>query len=431
MAAEYSDEVIRFNATLDARDLLRRMGYATEAIYVEDGLIRVFCPIHKDQVRRSLVIDSQQRTFRCQYTQCPAHRGGLLITLFAMHGQIDVEEAVKRLRGEGVENEEKPLLEQAAQLIEAQNYAEALPLLLKARELNPSNTITRCKLASLYLEMGDKDKGQKEYLSAAEDYGVRGELDKTLSIYNLLIILAPQDIVVHKQLAYLFSRLGRPVEAAEHLKWAVDQFLAHDHLDEAANMCEQMAVLTPNEPLVHSLLADILVRFGSLDQAIGEYETATRLLVDRGEWQMARETAIKGLRFGPGHAGLLGLKGQIDTQLAGQGAAAMGAAEPAPEDDFSQWIASLEEEIDKPVETRLESVQISPDDARVLMCRAQLETIEDLKLSSMNVFLRDMFQDVRKNYDQGVMSPQELRVIKEFYRAFCIAYEQIRRERGL
>jgi len=27
-----------------------------------------------------------------------------------------------------------------------------------------------------------------------------------------------------------------------------------------------------------------------------------------------------------------------------------------------------------------------------------------------------------------VMSPSELRVVKEFYRAFCVAFEQIRRE---
>jgi len=41
---------LNFNASLDAVELLTKMGYTAEAIYQEDELIRVFCPIHKDQI---------------------------------------------------------------------------------------------------------------------------------------------------------------------------------------------------------------------------------------------------------------------------------------------------------------------------------------------------------------------------------------------
>ena len=436
MPFTYSPQAIEFNGRLDARELLKQMGYADEAIYAEGSNIRVFCPIHKDQVRRSLLIDANERTFRCQYMQCPAREGGLLLGLYAMYAKIDVEEALQRLSAGVDQDTETASLNQAAKLIEAGRYAEAMPILQSAMKTNPTNTITRCKLASLYLETGERDKGHREYLAAAEDYGVKGELAKTLSIYNLLIILAPQDIRVRQQMAYLFSRMGRNQDAAEHLKWAVDQYLAGHRVTEAIDACAQMLSLTPGEPGIHSLMADLLVQKGQPAQAAISYEAAARLLMEQGNLEEAFQAAERGHLQMPSSSSLSELFGQIKTKRSQQTTTLKKeeAPEAASEDetDFADWIASLEDEIEKSAGERMESIQISPNDVRVLMCRAQLEDILDSsKLRSMDNFLRDMFQDVKRNFEAGAMPPEEMRVIKEFYRAFCIAFEQIKRERGL
>ncbi|MCX7044447.1 MAG: tetratricopeptide repeat protein [Candidatus Sumerlaeota bacterium] len=436
MPFSYSQQAVEFNTRLDARDLLKQIGYADEAIYAEGNTIRVFCPIHKDQVRRSLLIDLSERTFRCQFMHCPAREGGLLLGLYAMYAQVDIDEAIKRLSEGHDQDSETAALNQAAKMIESLRYAEALPILQSAMRKNPTNTITRCKLASAYLEMSEREKGYREYLAAAEDYGVKGELDKTMSIYNLLVILSPQDIKVRQQMAYMFSRMGRGEDAAEQLKWAVDQYLTEHRLDEAMEACAQMLTLTPSEPRVHGLLADLQVQKGELAQAAASYEAAGRLLMERNRIEEALQSVERGLNAVPSSGPLQSLLEQINTRSARPAAPAPKTAatetSQANEDDFAEWISSLEEEIEKSVGERMETVQISPTDARVLMCRTQLQDIYDKgKLRSMEDFLCDMFQDVKRNFEAGGMSHEEMRVIKEFYRAFCIAFEQIKRERGL
>jgi hypothetical protein len=39
-----------------------------------------------------------------------------------------------------------------------------------------------------------------------------------------------------------------------------------------------------------------------------------------------------------------------------------------------------------------------------------------------------MFTDVRKTYEDGLLSEWEMRTIKDFYKAFCVAVDQYRRQ---
>lgn len=426
----YTQEQIHFNSELDARATLDMLGYSGDAVVEEGGYLRAFCPIHKDQVRRSLVLDAAERTFRCQYTPCPAHKGGLLIDLVAMYTGLSLQETLEYLREGAQKDDESLAIETADRLIEEGRYAEGLSYLEQARSLNPANTITRCKLASLYLEMGKSRMGKQEYMEAAADYAVKGELDTTLGIYNLLVILSPADLEVRKRMAYLFSRLGRPKDAAEHLKWVVDQYLAEGRIDEAATMCERMTALAPDEPVVRLMLADILVEYGSASQAAPEYEAAVERLVGQGQYSRAAEVVEKALTYLPEHEGLRGLRDMIDAQPSSRlrRVESEGGA-PEEDGDFNDWIASLEDVIERPTTSPEESAEISSEDARVALCRHQLEALDDGKMESMERFIRDMYADVRDGFESGAMSKAELRVIKEFYKAFCVAFEQIKRER--
>lgn len=436
MQSSYSPEQIEFNSALDALDLFRRMGYTDKSVYRDGNMLRVFCPIHKDQVRRSMIVDPAEHTFRCQYKSCPGYEGGLLLELFAMYSDIGIDKAMEHLRNESGDGEETEVLVRAEKLVEERDNDEALKLLNSARSLNPTNTITRCRLASLYLEMGDRLKGQNEYLAAAEDFAVKGELDKTLSIYNILIILAPNDIKVRRQLAFLFSRLGRPSDAAEHLKWAVDQHLARDEIDQAAGFCQEVTELTPDSPEPHRMLADIRVSHGSIESAMPSYQKAASLFLRHGEIEDAREIVANALRYVPGNPGMKELRDRLnaidesDEPPAPHADAVLNKDEAQQQDDFLDWIGSLEEEIEKPLPPKelLDSVEIAPEDARVLMCRSQLEDLSPDKMLSMERFLRDMFSDVKKSYENGIMSSPELRCVKEFYKAFCIAFEQTKRK---
>ena len=48
----FSEEELAVNASLDAWDLLVKMGFQESSLYREGNTIRLFCPLHKDQIRR-------------------------------------------------------------------------------------------------------------------------------------------------------------------------------------------------------------------------------------------------------------------------------------------------------------------------------------------------------------------------------------------
>src|SRR5690606_20823649 len=159
-------------------------------------------------------------------------------------------------------------------------HEEALPYLEQAVQLDPRNEVTRCKLAALLLELGRKDDAYREYMGAAESYAVRGELEKTLSIYNILIILQPGAVKARKELAFLFSRMGRPDAAAEQRKWVADVSMKYGQARGAQEAISSMLELEPNNGMSHYRLAQIHKEPGKPGPAADELEKAAALLLE-------------------------------------------------------------------------------------------------------------------------------------------------------
>ena len=208
----FSEEELAFNDSLDAWEFLLRMGFQEHQLVREGNTIRLFCPLHKDHIRRSLVIYTDKNQFRCQYQHCTGHKGGNLLEFYSLYTGVDPSEAMHHIMNASAGGAGN-LIEQADKLIQEGCLVEALPILQKAVQADPDNEISRCRLAALYLELGDRDSGYTEYMKAAEHFGVRGDLDKMLNIYNILVIITPDDVAVRKQLATLYSRLKRAEDA--------------------------------------------------------------------------------------------------------------------------------------------------------------------------------------------------------------------------
>lgn len=80
---------------LDAETVLTRIGYKLDSLRQNGIELRTFCPIHKEELIRSLCIDTSQRTFRCGYNRCPGSRGGNLFDLYVLATGKARDEAVK------------------------------------------------------------------------------------------------------------------------------------------------------------------------------------------------------------------------------------------------------------------------------------------------------------------------------------------------
>ncbi|AXA36827.1 MAG: hypothetical protein D6691_04595 [Candidatus Hydrogenedentota bacterium] len=489
----FSPEEKEFNASLNAWELLLKMGFHENALYREGNTIRLFCPLHKDQIRRSLIIYTDSNTFKCQYTGCEGHKGGNLLEFYAAYMGCDVSEAMARIAHQGESTAD--FVERAERLILQGQLVEALPLLQKAVQLDPKNEITRCRLAALYLELGDKEAGYREYLQAAEHYGVRGEFDKMLHIYNILLIIRPDDIKVRKQLSYLFSRLKREDEAIAQLKWVVDRHVRKGQLQDAIDMCKRMIELAPEYPDSHRILGEIYLRLGSTFEAIEELTTATRHYIRENNLKKAKETVDLGLRYAPGNAGLKDLKARIEKAIELQ--AMVQEAKDERELAFEAWLSELKravgvaEEEPSPAAATAASAEraaaeaptaeapqtqpvgtesgaghpklsgtilqgtftslaaapptrppteekppamplpkLSPADPRILFFKDNLMDRTQEELESLRRHLVNMFEEVQAGVQEGFCSEFEARVIREFYAAFCIALDAIRSKSG-
>lgn len=483
---ELKDSDYSFNASLDPFMVLKKMGFTENSIYQEGDIVRVHCPIHKDLVRKSLIIDVAEKTFKCQYANCEAHSGGLLIELVALYYDCDVREVSKALFGQ--EDKASDLLFRGEMFINQGRHNDALPYLEQACDLDPRNEITRCKLAALYLELNRKDDAYREYLQAAESYAVRGELDKTLSIYNILIMLQPGAVKARKELAFLFSRMGRPDAAADQLKWVVDFYMKYNQVKGAQEACEQILELDPTNAMGHILYAKLLNAAGKRVPAMQSYETGAKRLLEMEDFSFATAVLEEAVSLAPGNPRLKEMLGEakakrdasrspltesakremaqgeeqafidwlneVDTKLAlgeepdaetlqrtvsrltpipvrgksGTTPVPVSASKPEPVEDIPLFNEMQEAVGGGTAEPRQnDTTEITSDDRRVAMCLSDMKELDNNQIEAMRQQLISMFTDVRKTYEDGHLSEWEMRTIKEFYKAFCVAVDVHRR----
>ncbi len=520
----FTEEELAVNASLDAWDLLVKMGFQESSLYREGNTIRLFCPLHKDQIRRSMIIYTDRNTFKCQYTNCEGHRGGNLLEFYSMYMGIDIPEVVDHIRNTGTS--ETDMVERADKMIQEGSLVEALPLLQKAVQLEPDNEITRCRLAALYLELGDKDNGYREYMTAAEQFGVRGELDKTLNIYNILVIISPDDVKVRKQLSYLFSRLKREDEAVSQLKWVVDKHVRKGELKDAENVCKKMIELCPEYPESHRTLGEVYLKQGNYFDAVEELRTATTHFIRQNNLKKARETVDQGLRYTPGNPAMKELRARIEKAIElqeasqeahdereveyehwlhdlkasvglseedesagadapsaattnpnataipkprnlgkspstgslprlggglgrpagglgrpagslGRPAGAFGVARPGAPSTVRQNTPSLSAVASAtPTGAALtpfpagQLPSLAADDPRINLCRKNMDAYNRNQLESLQSHLQGVYRDVQKGSNQGFISDNEAKIIREFYAAFCLALDSYKSESG-
>ena len=478
---ELKDSDFSFNASLDPFLVLKKMGFTDHSMFIEGDIVRVHCPIHKDLVRKSLIIDVAEKTFKCQYANCEAHEGGLLIELVALYYDCDIRDVSKALFGQ--EDKSRDLLFRGEMFINQGRHLEALPYLEQACDFNPRDEVTRCKLAALYLELERKDDAYREYLNAAESYAVRGELDKTLSIYNILIMLQPGAVKARKELSFLFARMGRPDAAAEQVKWVVDFYLKYGQHKGAQEACEQIIELDPENGMAHFLIGGILKESGKRIQAVQSYEQAARLFLKAGELNRCRASLDEALPLAPDNGRLADLEEDLNAQLAAspdeeQARLARTAQEIADEEEqFISWLNEVDQKLasgehqirsrdgiqigpdgipvrssdavglpsqealgffnamaePSPIsgeapttaasQASAETSEILPEDRRVAMCLNDMRELDPNQIEAMRQQLISMFTDVRRSYEEGTLSDWEMRIIKDFYKSFCVAVD--------
>lgn len=459
----FSEEELAFNDALDPWELLLRMGFQESQLYREGNTIRLFCPLHKDTIRRSMIIYTDRKAYKCQYVNCVGSKGGNLLEFYAAYTGLELGEVVPHIQAAG-QGGGGDLIEQANKLIQEGNLVGALPILQKAVQQDPDNEISRCRLAALYLELGDRESGYREYMRAAEHFGLSGDLDKTLNIYNILVIISPSDTAVRKQLAALYSRLKRDEDAVGQLKWVVDRHIRRGELHEAAQMCRKMIDMCPQYPDSYRIIGEIFLKQGDHFQAADNLQAAAVAFINENNLTRAKQTVDLGLRYMPGNLALKDLGKKVDRAIELKQAA---GESPSGESDreFESWLSELKSSVGlkgsatplparaqqghkaptakpapgsaplaaaKPVRpmdqfaAALGVPPLDPNDPRIDLCLANLRDRSPDELESLYQHIVKMFHDVQQGSREGVVSELEKGVVLELYAAFCLAFDKHR-----
>lgn len=304
---------------LDPEAILRRIDYLPEMINDTGRTIKCFCPIHKETIFRTLIIDKPSGTYQCGNSNCPGRHGGDLIDLYAKTEDLSYEQALLELSEHfGVQVDMK-LIEKYIQaaLEVARNYLDmgvlaeaeehfdrilrfkgdcipaqqalveiyqatdrseqvelarlrlariharaghpndALQLLEGHVRNHPENTDLRLEYIDCLRQAGQLDRAAGEYINFADDLAARGEPDRALEIYRAAQELGSNVTDVSIHIIKLLQDSGRQQEAVAETLDRVQQHLAGGDRETALAGLESALEMDPDRE-------DLVVRMAQI-----------------------------------------------------------------------------------------------------------------------------------------------------------------------
>ncbi|MDX1973992.1 MAG: DnaA/Hda family protein [Candidatus Sumerlaeia bacterium] len=92
-----SNQVQKVLEQLEAVDVLEFLDWHPESFQLGKGTLRAYCPVHKEENTRTLVVDRAKKHCYCSRLSCALSEGGDLIQLFAMSQKMAYDDALRLL----------------------------------------------------------------------------------------------------------------------------------------------------------------------------------------------------------------------------------------------------------------------------------------------------------------------------------------------
>ncbi|UWU20535.1 tetratricopeptide repeat protein [Rhizobium sp. CB3060] len=255
------------------------------------------------------------------------------------------------------------ILVQAATLMDAGRYEDAINVFLSAGELVSREPIACNTLGFLLLKVDRPQDAilwfetalslKPDYVHAMSGLGIAcqdaGDFARALSCYERVVAAQPGDAVSWYHQGVVLQELGRSIEALSSLERAIslkgDYGLAlskrsqvleslrnvPDAIQEALRNCHQ----SPEDPTSWARLGDLLQKSGDFDRAIAAYDKGlarfpedfrclcnkAQALEATGRWREGLATAQRALRVDPTDREALMLCGKFELKLGNPAAA--------------------------------------------------------------------------------------------------------------
>lgn len=342
MSVFSKDIIKKVLRNVDINQILELMNYRTDTIQDTAKNVKCFCPLHKEKVFRTLVIEKGNKNYQCSYSLCIGNKGGDLIDLYAKFLNLGYDECLQKLVKdmkldvelplspemiekivevgenylelgaiEDAEKEFKKAVGFASQSISAhrglfevyllhnddKNILKELEILIglefdddqyeetiKHGEIylskkSDSNEI-REKIAQSYIKLGDINSAVGDLMAIAENYEIIGEFDKSLNVYKQIEALDQDLIDVYPYINQLLISSGKTGEVIEeNLKRADEAFKKKDY-NKAVDYYARILELDEKRDDIREKYINCVIKTGLDAKRVAECIKIIQQLVD-------------------------------------------------------------------------------------------------------------------------------------------------------
>ncbi len=309
------------NDALDPRRVLEFVAYKTDKIQDAGDTLRGFCPIHRENVFRTLVVNKERRSFKCMYGLCAGAEGGDLVRLVSLARGVSVNEAAHALVKEmgieirvpvnpdllnknaevgenyltldyfddakrafdeilesepGFERAHEGLLKALIGLGDTDGQARTRQVLARlalqhkrpeaavehARELaalRQADPVARKLLAECCLEAGDTGAALDEFMYVADLCESAGDFDAAIEAYKRIEDLETDVVDINPHLLNAFQQSGRAADAVEHMTAKAERAAQRADFNTAAELLELLFDLDESRLDTRSRYVDFAV----------------------------------------------------------------------------------------------------------------------------------------------------------------------------
>jgi tetratricopeptide (TPR) repeat protein len=182
---------------------------------------------------------------------------------------------------------------QAAKLVVQGNYAKALGIYEKVKELDPDEPGTYNLIGDVYLKMGQKENAVSEFKEALDLYKKVQYYPNAIAVCKKILRTDKEQTNVYKDLADLYVERGFIGEAViNYLEYASRMRNEGDKKQEI-EAYRKVIELGPSKVDIRERLVDLYIAEGETQEAIEELEKIEELLIQQGKQSRLPEIEAK------------------------------------------------------------------------------------------------------------------------------------------
>lgn len=183
----------------------------------------------------------------------------------------------------------KKYMDLAVIYIKKKDYSSSLDIFQRLIALNSGDIEARENMVDILLADGKKKEAIYQYIVIADIYGVEGKFQDIADIYEKMLKIDPEDLMLHMRLASLYIQLELKEKAIREYLLIGEKYLDKKLWNNAIEVYEKIAFLDPENVFIHEKLSDLYMKSGRSGKAISEILIISDVYIIQGLFDQAIE----------------------------------------------------------------------------------------------------------------------------------------------